>query len=200
MSNQTSSPKKSFADSPEKEFGVEEFFNCECSMLEHTIRLTIFGEDEVIYVDALTNHWKNCIQRFFIALGYMFGLRPKHGLYHPISIYWQDAPRMVSALMQLNGRRNGNFVLGYSVKGEGYTLLFSHVLEKSLLDSCELSLLELEFYLDESQPFFQKLKKLSIYLLGKQPTSITAELDPTQAANLAQVVTQHINAERSKDA
>jgi hypothetical protein len=68
-----------------------EFFVCECSSDEHTLRFIL--DDYCIYTDVYLNDWQNCYTRLWVGIKYIFGYKCKYGHWDCFMMNPEDIPR-----------------------------------------------------------------------------------------------------------
>jgi len=79
-----------------------EFFECECSSDEHTLKFTFNTEEKEIYTLVYLHQYHKFWERIWIAIKYVFGYKCKYGHWDCFVMKYKDVDRMKQLLEEYN--------------------------------------------------------------------------------------------------
>lgn len=82
-----------------------EFFECQCSSDEHTLKFTVDEEDGTIYTNTFINDWYPWYYKIWLAIKYVFGYKSKYGHFDSFQMREEDQIRMLDLLKKSNDIR-----------------------------------------------------------------------------------------------
>lgn len=77
---------------------ANEFFDCQCEHPAHVLRFSLDQEDGTIYAEVYLNDWYPWYYKIWIALKYIFGVKPRTGPWDCSLIKPEDHPRLLSLI------------------------------------------------------------------------------------------------------
>lgn len=81
------------------------YFECACGADKHLLRFTFepdaCSEDAEIYASMFINHWRNPLQRIWVAIKYIFGCKCNYGHFDCWIMEPKDAHRMIDLCQRL---------------------------------------------------------------------------------------------------
>lgn len=82
-----------------------EFFECQCSSDEHTLKFTVDEDDGTIYTSVYLNTFYPWYYRIWVAIKYVFGYKSKFGAWDTVLIRPEDNKRLVDLVVESNSIR-----------------------------------------------------------------------------------------------
>ena len=83
-----------------------EFFECDCSSDEHTLKFNYNGDCNEFYTSIYLNQCRNIFKRIWIAIKYIFGYKCKYGHWDCFILKEHDTNRLIDMLKIVNERKS----------------------------------------------------------------------------------------------
>jgi len=89
----------------ESSYMKTEFFECQCSSNEHTLRFNVDATDGTIYTSVYLNDFYPWYYRILVAIKYIFGYKSKFGAWDCTEFRHEDHNRLVALVAESNSIR-----------------------------------------------------------------------------------------------